>query len=166
LTQAGQAAEDEEAKAELKAEAWAELIRTRRIGYFALLRNLRNIAEQAPELIPAAAELLTDQRLIEKSLVLPFRFSTAMDALQAIHSVDTRPLLQALNRAVDLALANVPKLPGRTLVALDDSGSMMGRPIQIGALFAAVLYRSNQADLMRFSDEAAYVRQNPDNPVM
>jgi 60 kDa SS-A/Ro ribonucleoprotein len=67
-------------KAELKAEAWAELLRTRKIGYFALLRNLRNIAEQAPELVPTACELLTDERLIRKSLVLPFRFSTALEA--------------------------------------------------------------------------------------
>ncbi len=166
LTQAGQTAETEEAKAELKAEAWAELIGNRKIGYFALLRNLRNIAEQAPALIPAACELLTDKRLIEKSLVLPFRFTTAMEAVQAANIEDKRPLLKALNRAVDLALANVPVLPGKTLVVLDDSGSMMGKPIQIGSLFAAVLYRSNDADLMRFSDDAAYVRQNPDNPVM
>lgn len=166
LTEAGQAAETEEAKAELKAEAWAELIGKRKIGYFALLRNLRNIAEQAPELIPAACELLTDKRLIGKSLVLPFRFATAMEAVQVAGIEDKRPLLKALNRAVDLALANVPVLPGKTLVVLDDSGSMMGKPIQIGSLFAAVLYRSNDADLMRFSDDAAYVRQNPDNPVM
>jgi 60 kDa SS-A/Ro ribonucleoprotein len=166
LTAAGQLAETADEKATLKAEAWGDLVRTRRIGYFALLRNLRNIAEQAPELIPDVCNLLTDKRLIEKSLVLPFRFTTAMEAVQAANISDKRPLLQALNRAVDLALSNVPKLEGRTLVVLDDSGSMMGKPIKIGSLFAAVLYRSNNADLMRFSDDASYVRQNPDNPVM
>ena len=31
-------------------------------------------------------------------------------------------------------------------------------PIQIGALFAAMLYKSNDADLMRFSNEASYVK--------
>ncbi len=166
LTAAGQLAETADEKATLKAEAWGELVRTRRIGYFALLRNLRNIAEQAPELITDVCNLLTDKRLIEKSLVLPFRFTTAMEAVQAANIADKRPLLQALNRAVDLALSNVPKLEGRTLVVLDDSGSMVGKPIKIGSLFAAVLYRSNNADLMRFSDDASYVRQNPDNPVM
>ncbi|MBP8238402.1 MAG: TROVE domain-containing protein [Saprospiraceae bacterium] len=166
LTKAGTVAESDLEKAELKAEAWAELLRTRKIGYFALLRNLRNIAEQAPELVPTACELLTDERLIRKSLVLPFRFSTALEAVQAAQLDDKRPLIKALNRAVDLSLANVPMLPGRTLVVLDDSGSMMGRPIQIGSMFAAVLYRSNDADLMRFSDNASYLRQNPDNPVM
>ena len=166
LTEAGRAAETDTEKAELKAEAWAELIGNRKIGYFALLRNLRNIAEQAPDLIPAGCELLTDKRLIQKSLVLPFRFTTAMEAVQAADIKDKHPLLKALNRAVDLALENVPVLPGKTLVVLDDSGSMMGKPIQIGSLFAAVLFRSNDADLMRFSDDASYVTQNPDNPVM
>jgi len=148
LTKAGATAETDAEKAELKAEAWAELLRTRKIGYFALLRNLRNIAEQAPELVPTACELLTDERLIRKSLVLPFRFSTALEALETANVADKRSLVKALNRAVDLSLANVPVLPGRTLVVLDDSGSMIGRPIQVGSMFAAVLYRSNDADLI------------------
>ncbi len=173
LTAAGQSAESQEEKAELKAEAWAELVRNRKIGYFALLRNLRNIAEQAPDLLDAVCNMLTDKRLIERSLVLPFRFLTAMDAVQATSVADKRPLVQALNRAIDLSLANVPSFPGRTLVVLDDSGSMTtptkrgdGTPLQIGSLFAAALYKSNNADLMRFSDDASYVTQNPDNPVM
>ena len=166
LTAAGQAAASEDEKAGMKADVWSELVLSRKIGYFALLRNLRNIAEQAPELIPDVCSLLTDKRLIAKSLVLPFRFTTAMEAVQAASISDKRPLMQALNRAVDMALANVPKLEGRTLVVLDDSGSMMGKPIKIGSLFAAVLYRSNNADLMRFSDDASYISQNPDNPVM
>ena len=54
LTQAGQEAESDKDKAAKKADAWAELIRSRKIGYFALLRNLRNILEQAPELTDEA----------------------------------------------------------------------------------------------------------------
>ncbi|MCB9285123.1 MAG: hypothetical protein H6563_13690 [Lewinellaceae bacterium] len=50
-TRAGQDAASEEDKAERKAEAWADLIAADKLGYFALLRNLRNIAEQAPELV-------------------------------------------------------------------------------------------------------------------
>ena len=48
LSQAGQMAESEEDLTKLKADAWGELISTRKIGYFALLRNLRNIINQAP----------------------------------------------------------------------------------------------------------------------
>ena len=35
-------------------------------------------------------------------------------------------VLQALDRAADLAVTNVPRLEGRTLVVVDESGSMMG----------------------------------------
>ena len=48
LTKAGQEAETEENKQELKKDAWESLLKTNKLGYFALLRNLRNIQEQAP----------------------------------------------------------------------------------------------------------------------
>ncbi len=160
LTQAGAAAADEAELADLKKDAWAELIRTRKLGYFALLRNLRNIVASAPESVDAAIAMLTDARLIAKSLVLPFRFTTALEALQASGLPDAGRMLSALSDAVDASLANVPVFEGRTLVALDGSGSMMGRPIKIGALFTATLAKANDADVMLFSDDAQYVSIN------
>ena len=70
LTQAGKEAKTDEEKAELKSQAWAELVGTGKIGYFALLRNLRNIFEQADETTRAQAlVLLQDEKRIRKSLV-------------------------------------------------------------------------------------------------
>jgi len=169
LTKAGQQAESEAEKSELKNAAWTELLRANKLGYLALLRNLRNIAEQAPELAPEVAAQLTDRQRIKQSLVLPFQFLAALDAVQQVAGPQQRTLLDALNTALELALDNVPRFAGRTLVVLDDSGSMTDRPtkyanrtpLQIGALFAAALYKANDADLMRFSDDAAYVRANP-----
>ena len=68
--------------AELKSAAWDELIASRKLGYFALLRNLRNILEQAPQCVDAALAMLVDERLIAKSLVLPFRYLTALEAVR------------------------------------------------------------------------------------
>ena len=160
LTQAGAAAETEADLADLKKAAWSELVACRKLGYFALLRNLRNILTSAPEAVDGALAMLRDERLIRKSLVLPFRFLTAMEALQTTHLPRAGDALAALSDAVDLALANVPKFPGRTLVALDGSGSMMGRPIKIGALFAATLAKANNADVILFSEGAKYVTLN------
>lgn len=160
LTQAGAAAENEEELADLKKAAWSELIRTRKLGYFALLRNLRNILEHAQDSVDAALAMLRDEKLIRKSLVLPFRFQTALDAVQASHLPRAGDALAALSDAVDIALANVPQFSGRTLVALDGSGSMVGRPLQIGSLFAATLLKANDADIMLFSDDAKYVTLN------
>lgn len=167
LTQAGQVAESDEDKTVRKAEAWAELVRSKKIGYFALLRNLRNILEYSPEVLDEALALLQNKRLIEKSLVLPFRFQTALDAILGAHSLPRRQeVIRALGVAVDHALANVPRFAGRTLIALDGSGSMSGRPMKIGSLFAAVLYRVNDADLMIFSDDAKFVTLNRDDSTL
>jgi len=160
LTQAGAAAENEAQLDALKKDAWSQLLTSRKIGYFALLRNLRNILETAPELTDDAIALLTDTRLIKKSLVMPFRFTTALEALQSSGLANASRVLEALNDAVDQSLDNVPRFAGKTLVALDGSGSMMGRPIKIGALFAATLAKANDADVMLFSDSANYVSLN------
>jgi 60 kDa SS-A/Ro ribonucleoprotein len=160
LTQAGAAAENEDELAELKKEAWEKLIAGRKIGYFALLRNLRNVLTLAPEATDAAIAMLTDETLIRKSLVLPFRFVTALEALQQANLPNAGDVLAALSEAVDKSLVNVPRFEGKTLIALDGSGSMSGRPIKIGALFAATLAKSNDADLLLFDNTAKYVSLN------
>jgi len=165
LTQAGQSAENAQDKAKQKAQAWAELIQANKLGYFALLRNLRNIMEQAPDLKDEVIRLLTDRNRIKKSMVLPFRFMTAFDAINASEIIHKRAILGALGDALEISLDNVPSFDGKTLVVVDDSGSMTWSknknghsPIRIAALFAAVLYKSNDADLMRFSDSASYLK--------
>ena len=160
LTQAGQKAESEDDAEANKAEAWEHLIKSRKLGYFALLRNLRNILSAVPHLIDDVLAMLTDERLIKRSLVLPFRYTTAFEALEKDHPRGVLRVIAALSDAVDLSLQNVPKFPGKTLVALDGSGSMSGRPINIGSLFAAVLAKANDADVMLFSDNAKYVALN------
>lgn len=164
LTKAGQNAEDEEGKAEMKKEVWVKLVREKKIGYFALLRNLRNIIEQAPEVLTEALAMLVETERIKKSLVLPFRFTTAYDEIEKLSGgKNIREVLIALNKAVDISISNVPKFDGDTLVVLDVSGSMSGRPSQIGSLFAAVLVKSNNADFVTFDNTAAYHNLNPND---
>lgn len=162
LTKAGQTATNEEEKADLKKDVWVKMIREKKIGYFALLRNLRNIIEQAPEVINEALETLTNEAVIKKSLVLPFRFLAAFEEIAKINDGKiVRSVLVALNKAVDIAISNVPKFDGDTLVVLDVSASMDGKPAQIGSLFAAVLIKSNDADFITFSDNSQYRNINP-----
>lgn len=166
LSKAGQSASSEEEKQDFKKEAWVKLITEKKLGYFALLKNLRNIIEQAPEIINVAMEQLTNEALIKKSLVLPFRFLTAFEEIQKLNDGKiVRDVLMALNKAVDISVSNVPKFDGETLVVLDVSGSMHESgnksPHIIGALFSAVLVKSNNADFMTFSDNAQYRNVNP-----
>jgi hypothetical protein len=167
LTQAGQEAEDETGRSLRKAEAWSALVRSGKIGYLALLRNLRNILEDAPEVLDEALALLQEPRRIARSLVLPFQFQSALDAIQEAHLLPRRQeVIRALSVAVDHALANVPRFGGRTLIALDGSGSMAGRPMKIGSLFAAVLYKVNDADLLIFSDDAEFAVLDKDDSTL
>lgn len=130
-TQAGQKAEDEEEKAELNAQAWTELLKSRKLPYMATLKNLRNIAIEAPDALDMALEVIVHEKLIEKSRVLPFRYLTVYKLFKYDEDVKTkldgavrRKILSALNRAAGIAMGNVPKLDGKTMVAIDVSGSM------------------------------------------
>lgn len=162
LSKSGQTATNDEEKSEFKKDVWVKLIREKKLGYFALLRNLRNIIEQAPEIIKEALEQLVNEAAIKKSLVLPFRFTTAFEEIQKLNDGKiVRDVLIALNKAVDIAINNVPKFDGETLVVLDVSGSMEGKPSQIGSLFASVLIKSNNADFMTFSENSKYRNVNP-----
>ncbi len=159
LTQAVAAAAPGELAA-AKSQAWAELVRSRRLGYLALLRNLRNVLTHAPEVVDELCAQLTDAVAVRRSLVFPFQFLSAVDALKQGNLPEASRVMAALNEAIDHSLANVPAFEGRTLVALDSSGSMAGRPQTIGSLFAATLVKATGADLMLFSDDARYVSLN------
>lgn len=142
-----------------KSNAWSTLLKENKLGYFALLRNLRNISEQSPDSLKLALAQLVDKKRVKSSKVLPFRFQTAYKQLLADGA--DRKILSAIDTAADIALGNVPTLKGNTLVALDVSGSMSSKPYrakgvatapaEIGALFAAALVLANEdSDLLTF----------------
>jgi hypothetical protein len=166
LTQAGQKATSEEEKEELKADVWKKLIKEKKIGYFALLRNLRNICEQAPDMVDEACDLLVDEKLIASSLVLPFRFQTAMREIEQVNATGAKKVIRALNKAVDISCKNVPEFKGETLVVLDVSGSMVGKCLDIGSLFAAVLAKANDADVICFASNAKIININTADSVL
>lgn len=147
---------------EAKKNVWRRLISENKLGYFALLRNLRNIINlNDSELKSMALNALVNENAIKKSLVLPFRYSTAYNELKNIDS----DAMRAISRACEIACNNVPKLDGKTLIALDTSGSMSS-VADIASLFAAVLLKSNDCDLITFSGNANYCYVNPDDSVL
>lgn len=144
---------------------WKELLETNKLGYFALLRNLRNIMTDAPDMVALACEQLVDEKRIKGSLVLPFRFTTAIKEISQIP--ESREVISALSKAVDISAQNCPELDGSTLIAVDTSGSMSGRPSEIATLFAAMLYKKNsKADLLLFDTESHPLTPNPNDSVM
>jgi hypothetical protein len=95
-----------------KRESWERLLRERKLGGLALLRNLRNMKQAGADesLVTGAIESMNTAR------VLPFRFlSAARYAPQWEES---------LERAMLSSLSGQEKLPGRTVLLVDVSGSM------------------------------------------
>lgn len=153
-------ATSQDTAAVLKPEVWAELIASRQLGYFALLRNLRTIMISVPHCLDDVIAMLTDEAAIDRSRVLPISFIAALEAVAKNPPLGVLRALAALSDATDLSLANLPKFTGRTLVALHGSKSMSSRSLQIGSLLAASLTKTSNADVMLFDQQARYVTLN------
>ena len=171
LVQAGQKAKTEEEKEELKKEVWVKLIKEKKLGYFAGLRNIRNVLEQAPEVIDDLCDFIRNEKAIKspKNLVFPFRYATAFEVLCQNESSEARKAMAALSDAVEISLSNIPKFEGRTLVAVDGSGSMTGNTppyALIALLFGVAMAKSNECDLMAFERDAQYVNFNTRDSVL
>lgn len=154
LTQAGQTGSS-------KAEAWASLVAEGKLGHMALLRNLRNIMTHAPAAVPAALKQLLAG--VGKARVFPYRYAVAGDAIADLPGSDA--VYTALSQCIDKACLDLPALPGRTLVACDNSGSMVGSynysrhnsghkgdsPARKAAIFGAALALTSPSELVVFS---------------
>ncbi|MFG1988404.1 TROVE domain-containing protein [Actinoplanes sp. NPDC048988] len=148
-----------------KAALWSALIPT--MGYMSLLRNLRNFdqAGVSDEVAAAVAARLADPEQVARSKQFPFRFLAAYRAAPSLRWG------HALDEALSASLANVPELPGRTLVLVDRSGSMFGRVSQrseltnadAAAIFgAAVAVRNHgRADLVQFGNGSDRIDVRP-----
>jgi len=105
-------------------EVWEELIESGQIGYMALLRNLRNILEACPRNQKLVFERLADREAVLRSKQMPFRFYSAYRALKEANLASSK-VFNTLEQAVTYSVENMDRVPGKTLIAIDVSGSMM-----------------------------------------
>lgn len=108
-----------------KRETWERLLDENKLGGLALLRNLRNMAKSKVDerLIFTALDMMKTER------ILPFRFIAAAKHAPQWESYIEKAMLKCLEGR--------GKLPGKTVLLVDVSGSM-DSPI------------SNKSDLMRY----------------
>jgi 60 kDa SS-A/Ro ribonucleoprotein len=111
---------------------WEELISSGKVGYMALLRNLRNMIE-APVSIQAmekVCQLLASPETVAQSKQLPFRFLAAYREVKQLESGLVPMVLDALELAVEQSAKNIRGFASDTsvLIACDVSGSMQ-KPI-------------------------------------
>jgi 60 kDa SS-A/Ro ribonucleoprotein len=96
-----------------KKATFERLLRERKLGYLALLRNLRNMVEADVE-----EELIRSALLARRGAdrVLPFRYVAAARACPALEP--------EIDQALRATIGEQEKLAGRTIVLVDVSGSM------------------------------------------
>jgi hypothetical protein len=107
---------------------WEELIDSGKIGYMALLRNVRNILEAhvSSAHVKKVGESLSDPEAVKKSKQLPFRFLAAYRELKTVQSGYTAYLMDMLDSAINVSAEGLEGfgLDTRVVIACDVSGSM------------------------------------------
>ncbi len=137
------------------------------MGYMALLRNLRNMLTTGVDPETLAARI-ADPREVAKSKQLPFRFYSASKMLAdaGLLKGKNAVVAAALETALVHASSALARLPGVTVVASDNSGSMTS-PVSAKSivthqaaanLMAAIAQRiSDDAHLIVFGESARLV---------
>lgn len=120
-------ANEKEKKAAFRAK-WEELITSGKLGYMALMRNLRNIIEAgvSMEIMEEVCAYLSNRDAIVKSKQLPFRFLSAYREIKILSSGAVPMVLDALENAVEQSVINIRGFGKNTsvVIACDVSGSM------------------------------------------
>lgn len=137
-------------------DTFTDLLNDNKLGYMALLRNLRNIAQTGDmALIQKSADTISNPHKVKHSKQLPFRFLSAYNALDEIDSKSSMVfekdtagitlLKKALDTALEISVQNIPLLSGRTMILSDNSGSMSGDGS--GASVTSALSKTKTADI-------------------
>ncbi|WP_371672314.1 TROVE domain-containing protein [Streptomyces sp. NBC_00289] len=142
--------------------AWEAVIPS--MGAMALVRNLRNFdqAGVSDEVAAQVAARIGDPAEVARSRQFPFRY------LAAYRHAPSLRWAYPLERALGHSLANVPALPGRTLVLVDRSGSMfysrlsdrseLNRADAAAIFGTALALRAVDADLVEFGTSSKRVK--------
>lgn len=163
----------------LTAGQWAQVARA---GSWQMVRqNLNTFARHGvfalPGMAKAIAAKLRDPQAVAGARVLPYQLMAAYKAAgEAVPAL----VLDALQDAMELAIANVPGFAGEVVVCPDVSGSMRSsvtgragsatstvRCIDVAALVAAAVLRKNgQARVMPFEQDVVALKLNARDSVM
>ena len=107
---------------------WEQLIDSKKLGYMALLRNLRNILEAkvSSAHMSKVCQYLSDTTAVANSKQLPFRFLAAYREVKDLKSGQVSDVLDALEKAVIISAANIKGFgeDNAVVIACDVSGSM------------------------------------------
>ncbi len=128
-----------------KFETFTRMMQEGKLGALAFLRNLRNMEQSGVD----KALVIDYSKRVDLGRVLPFRFIAAYRSVPNWQNMIEDMMLRCLQ--------TIPKLPGKTVLIVDSSGSMHGRKI------------SAKSDLSRLDAAGALailVKEIAENPVI
>ncbi len=166
---------------ELGTAEWTAI--ARRAPWQMTRMNLNTFARHGvfgqPEMTKLIADRLRDPKAIAKARVFPYQLMVAYTMATANADIP-KGVCDALQDAMEIAVANVPEFTGKVYVFPDISGSMHSavtgyrrgattavRCIDAAALVAATVLRKNpQAEVIPFESDVVKIRLNPRDSVM
>ena len=128
-----------------KCETFSRLMQEGKLGALAFLRNLRNMEQSGVD----KALVVEYSKHVDLGRVLPFRFIAACRAVPAWQNMIEEMMFRCLEK--------MPKLPGKTVLIVDSSGSMTRGKV------------SAKSDLSRLDAAGALailVKEIAENPVI
>lgn len=133
---------------------WMYILENCNISHMALMRNLRNIFSEINNVAIADAVIAELKRGVLHGKQFPFRYYSAYKAIRDsnVHHKDI--LLDALEDCVDISIANMPQLSGKTICLTDNSGSAWGTiPTEYGSVTIAEIDNLSSILTAKCSDE-------------
>jgi 60 kDa SS-A/Ro ribonucleoprotein len=158
---------------------WVEIARN--ASWQTTRMNLNTFARhgvfEQPSLAKVIANRLRDAAEIRRARVLPYQLMTAY---RTVGSNVPQEVREALQDAMEIAIANVPSIKGKVVVCPDVSGSMSSpvtghragstssvRCVDVAALVAAAVLRKNpSATVLPFDFNVVPLHLNPRDSVM
>jgi 60 kDa SS-A/Ro ribonucleoprotein len=158
---------------DLSTDQWKQV--ARRMTWNQLRLNLSSLNKhgvfQDEEFVKEMVTKLTDQKALKSSRILPFALYQTNEMIGALPA----PIKNAVSDAMDQAVLMAPKLPGKTLILVDSSGSMSSPVTGYGpaaskmtcnkaaAYFAAALLKSNpdSTEVVLFDTVVHSTKLNP-----
>ena len=165
----------EEAKAVLakaKNDNWEALLKEKKLGILAALRNIRNMmTDPRPEVINSLCELLSNPEAIKNGMIQPYQMDIAYEIIndEFYGNPYRKQVQESLIKGFELSIPNLKKaLPGKTLVMVDCSGSMTWQcyngksrmrasAADKAGLLAAAIVKATDADVIQFGTSASYM---------
>lgn len=117
---------------EARAESYKTMLANRKLGLMAALKNIKNIVESGAdqETIQMLCDLVSNEKVVQKSRVLPFRFIQAFEIVNSLNMdrLVAKKIIKAVEDGFIASGKNLPfvKEGERVALLLDESGSMDG----------------------------------------